>query len=286
MRVLIFGANGMLGHKVYQACRERFDTWAALRGNYSRYNLFDSDKITPAPLIGASMAAAKPDVVINCLGVVKQRTNVSTREMHYFNSVFPHRLAVACAPRGIYLIHISTDCVFSGRQGNYSETDRPDPVDQYGWSKLLGELHTPNCLTLRTSIIGREMHRRQGLLEWLISQRGKEVRGYTQALFTGMTTIALAQILVDLVAGDRRLWGLHHVGTAPLTKYILLGMLDSAYHLGVTVLSDSSAPIVWYNRCLDSRRFYRVTGLTKPKWQDMLRELEGDPTPYEEWRAL
>lgn len=288
MKVLIFGANGMLGHKVYQACREHgFDTWLATR-RLSHHQLFEPKGIIRADLskfsgkwpVGIGMGVV--DVVVNCAGVVKQQTPASTGESYAVNSVAPHRIAAACAPRGIRLIHISTDCVFSGRNGEYTEADAPDPVDTYGWSKLLGELHAPRCLTLRTSFIGRELEGSRGLVEWLIGNRGKQVRGFTEAVFSGLTTLVLANLIVRLLTRHPYLYGVYHVGAEPISKFHLLHLLNEAYDLDAEILSDSTSVVL--NRSLGSSRFRTVTNWSAPSWPDMIEEMRADPTPYDEWR--
>src|SRR5262249_32316179 len=137
---------------------------------------------------------------------VKQRSEASAAIPSLeINSLLPHRLALVCAAAGARLVHLSTDCVFSGRKGAYTESDPPDADDLYGRSKYLGEVASPGCLTLRTSIIGRELSRKTGLLEWLLSQRGATVKGFRSAIFSGFTTHEMGRIIERLLTGSRAL---------------------------------------------------------------------------------
>lgn len=288
MKVLILGASGMLGHKVYQACRERFDTWATVRGQWRDIpaaSLFCGDRLVfaTAGMIQKGEAdvlfATKPDAVVNCIGLTE--LSAAAGRAYRLNSAFPHHLATLCAPRGIRLIHISTDCVFSGNNGTYTEDDTPDPVDAYGWSKLLGEVTAPGCLTLRTSIIGRELATQRGLLEWLISQRGGEVQGWANAIFSGLTTNCLAGVIADVLEHHPALHGLYHVSGEPISKFDLLHLLNESFDLGVEITPDDS---VTCNRSLGSGRFRAATNWSPPSWEDMIEDMRSDPTPYDEWR--
>jgi dTDP-4-dehydrorhamnose reductase len=232
--------------------------------------------------VTGAVVSVRPDVVVNAIGIIKQRPEtkdpIASRAI---NSDFPHRLSALCQASGARLIHFSTDCVFSGRRGRYTEDDRPDPEDQYGRSKLLGELNGPLCLTLRTSMIGRELNTTIGLLEWFLSNRGGRVKGYTQAIYSGFTTLALAHIVADLIAHHPHLSGIYHVSSAPISKYDLLCLLKQAYRVAIEL--EPSAE-VHCDRSLISARFQAATGFVPPSWTSLVEELVADPTPYEEWR--
>ena len=291
MRVLILGATGMLGHKLWQVCRERFDTWGTVRSTSRRFahtGLFPPgcvlsgvDAFNFSSVIQA-LATVRPDVVINCIGVIKQipaaKDPITTLTV---NSLFPHRLAALCQAAGARLIHVSTDCVFSGRGGTYTEDDLPDAQDLYGRSKLLGEVNDAGCLTMRTSIIGRELSSSNGLVEWFLSNRGGHVRGYTNAIYTGFPTLTLAQVIADVLERHPDLSGLYHVSSEPISKHDLLCLLRDAYQLSVDI---EPCPDVRIDRSLDSGRFRAVTGFVPLPWPDMVQAMAADPTPYEEWR--
>lgn len=262
MLVLILGGGGMLGHQVWLAARDRFDVRVAVRRRPD-LPLFDDERVIDgfdAADVQRLIERVRPDVVINCVGIVKQIA-AGEADMVAINAEFPHVLA-RMVPR---VIQISTDCVFSGARGHYSEDDVPDPVDVYGRSKLDGELSAPH-LTLRTSIVGRELSTRHGLLEWFLSQRA--VKGYTRALFSGVSTPVLARILCDVA--ETPLQGLYHVAGEAISKYDLLMLLNEAFNAGVDIEPDDSVVI---DRTLDGARFAAATGITIPSWRDMAREL-------------
>jgi dTDP-4-dehydrorhamnose reductase len=292
MRVLILGATGMLGHKLWQVFRGELDTYAGVRQDYevcARYDLFDRNKLETNldarsfnGFLGA-FTRVKPEVVINCVGIIKQLSG-ETRlsDVIEVNSLFPHRLADLCALSGARLLHLSTDCVFSGRKGMYTESDTPSPEDIYGQTKLLGEVTGEDCLTIRTSMIGRELNRQASLLEWFLSQEGKCIRGYTRAIFSGLTTASLARVLMRIVTDHKQLTGLYHVSSEAISKYELLLRLKEAFRLTVEIEPFGEYCI---DRSLDSSRFQQATGIIIPTWDEMTQELISDTMPYSEWRS-
>jgi dTDP-4-dehydrorhamnose reductase len=237
---------------------------------YVQVEAFDS-------VIGA-LAAVRPAAVINCVGLIKQLPSAkSPLPAIGINAHFPHRLARLCQATGARLIHISTDCVFSGRRGRYTEDDPSDAEDLYGRTKFLGEVGGPACLTLRTSIIGRELRGQVALLEWFLQQRGRTVKGYARAIYTGVTTRTLAGVMADLLERHPDLSGLWQVASEPISKYELLQLVNRAFGLGATIERDESFVC---DRSLDGSRFRQATGWQPPSWPQMVQELADDPTPY------
>jgi dTDP-4-dehydrorhamnose reductase len=288
MKVLILGGSGMLGHKLSQILAERFDTWATFRGTPVRSLGFDSRRIIEGvsaenfESVEGALTTAKPDVVVNCIGIVKQDAAAKDRYQSIaINSLFPHQLARACAARGIRLIHLSTDCVFSGRRGNYKEDDTSDAEDIYGRTKWLGELEYDHCLTIRTSMIGRELKGSHGLIEWFLSQRGKTVRGFKRAIFSGFTTLALSEIIGNVIANAQELHGVCHVAADPINKFDLLSMVKQAFQLDIEIEPDET---FLCDRSLDDSRFRARTGFTPPSWEEMIDRFARDTTPYDESR--
>ena len=276
-RVLVLGATGMLGHVVARRFAERFDVHAGVRDPGRAAALGVMGELHPVDALAPESAAAliaglRPAVVINAIGLVKQLDEASRPiPAITVNALFPHRLAAACAAHGARLLHVSTDCVFSGAlpaPAAYTEDDFPDAHDLYGRSKLLGEVHEPPGLTLRTSIIGWELERASGLLGWLAAQEG-DVNGFTNAIFSGLTTVALARVMEEIALDHPRLSGLYHVSTDPIDKHELLSRLRDALELPVTVHPVDEPRI---NRALDSTRFERATGITIPGWDEMIGE--------------
>jgi dTDP-4-dehydrorhamnose reductase len=198
------------------------------------------------------------------------------------NALFPHRVAALARALGARTIHISTDSVFSGARGNYSERDAPDPYDLYGRTKLLGEPSGPGSLTIRTSIIGRELSATTGLTEWLLSQRGRRVEGYTKAVFSGLTTLVLSRVVGDIIERHPALEGMYHVASRPVSKYDLVRKLVEAYGAGIQIEPSDTVQI---DRSLDGTRFTQATGLSTPEWDAMISEMVADSTPYEKWRS-
>ena len=290
MRILIMGGAGMLGHKLLQVFRERHETWATFRADRppaTPAGLFDPARsvtgveATDTSAAVRAIARVRPDAVVDCIGIVKQRAAAKDPIAAIrVNALFPHLLSDACAAAGARLVHISTDCVFSGRRGGYVEGDPPDAEDLYGRTKLLGEVDAPHALTLRTSMIGRELSGHYSLLDWFLSQHNRTVRGYTNAVFSGLTTIALSRLIVDIVERLPGLSGLYHVSADPINKHDLLHLLNAAYGAGVTILPDDSLAL---DRSLDSSRFRAASGFQPAPWAAMVAELAADLTPYDEW---
>lgn len=215
----------------------------------------------------ALFAKVKPDVVVNCVGLVKQLMQAEDplATLH-INAMLPHRLVRLCSLGRSRLIHISTDCVFSGAKGMYVESDAVDARDLYGISKYLGEVDAPDAITLRTSIIGHELGAPHGLVGWFIGQHGK-VRGFTRAIFSGLPTVELARVIRDVVMPQPDLRGLYHVSATPISKFDLLGLIAQKYGKVIEIEPDDSLVI---DRSLDSSRFRRAANYTAPNWTELV----------------
>lgn len=291
-KALVLGGNGMLGHKLWQALSKRMEVWVAIRSQPSssaRADFFRSARVLTGydARDGASLRSTldlvEPDVVVNAVGVVKQRVSeVGTIATIAVNALFPHQLENLCTQRGARLIHVSTDCVFSGAKGMYTEDDTPDPDDLYGRSKLLGEPNTgETTLTVRTSIIGRELSSSRGLVEWLLGNDGGHVRGYTRAKFSGFPSITLAGIIGDIIERHTHLSGLLNVAAEPITKFDLLVLIRDAYGLDIDIEPD---PDLQIDRSLSAARFQAATGFKAESWEAMISQMAGDETAYDELR--
>ena len=293
MRILILGITGMLGHAVWLNLRDKYKTFGSVRGDLkelcAKCSLFDKnhkkiidgiDVLHDSDLERA-LDIAKPDVIVNCVGVIKQLKEAKFPIPSIsLNALFPHRLAKICAERNIRIIHISTDCVFSGNKGKYVESDISDAYDLYGRTKFLGEVTGNNCLAIRTSIVGRQLPGSSGLFEWFLSQKG-QVRGYRKAIFSGLTSYALADIIRTLIEGHPTVDGLYHVSTEPINKYDLLCRLKNALNLDIEIIPDDSVVI---DRSLDSTRFRELTHIYIPVWDEMIEDFVKRVPDYEEWR--
>jgi len=291
LRVLILGGSGMLGHKLWQVLADQFDTYATFRRSfesYTRYNIFDRTRmvghvsVQDFDSVVRAVATVRPTVVVNCIGIIKQAAAAKDPLLSIsINALFPHRLAHLCRAAGSRLIHISTDCVFSGRKGNYVESDVADAEDLYGRTKFLGEVSYDGCLTLRISMIGRELETSHGLIEWFLSQEGKTVRGYKRAIFSGFTTNALAEIIAQIITEHPNMQGVWHVASEPISKFDLLSLVKQVYGLNIQIEPDETVVI---DRSLNASRFQQATGFVLPSWLDMLQQMYQDPTPYSELR--
>lgn len=285
-RVLILGGTGMLGHKLWQVSRERLDAWVTVRQPFSEcrpWGVFDPartiDRVDALRFgsVRQAIDRVRPDVVVNAIGIVKQAPEASDAVTSIaVNALFPHQVAALCAPSGARVVHLSTDCVFSGRVGEYRESDACDAEDLYGRSKALGELAGEGCLTLRTSMIGPELGRRRGLLEWCLSQRGGRVKGYRRAVFSGLPTLALADLIVRLIERHPGLSGVYHVSTDPIDKFRLLCLIRDGFGLELAI--DPSDDVI-VDRSLDSSRFRSEVGFELPGWPALVAAMAADAAP-------
>ncbi len=283
--IIVLGCTGMLGHKLLQVL--------STTRNYSLYGTVrtatncvaqipKASKLTIVPsihaenldAIAALITEVKPLAVINCIGVIKQlpESNKPIPSI-MINSLFPHQLAKITAQAGCRLFHFSTDCVYSGKKGFYSEADPPDPEDLYGKTKALGEISGPGCLTIRSSIIGPELNSHLGLFEWFCSQKGKTVKGYRKAFYTGFTTLAMTEIVLMLIEKFPELSGVWNIASPSISKFDVLGLFNEFLNLGVTIVPDDSFAM---DRTLDGSRFVKETGFKSKTWRQMIEQLTRD----------
>jgi len=290
VRILILGAYGMVGHKLFLTLSKRFDLFATCRSFHKKWShilpkerLFaDVHADNFDSVIGAVQSVA-PDVVINCIGIVKQLDAAKDPVVSInINALFPHMLANLCGTSGAKLIHFSTDCVFSGRKGRYTEDDICDAEDLYGRTKYLGEVSGKGCLTIRSSVIGRELGTSTALLEWFLSQRGKKVKGFSKAIYTGFTTKAMADIVIKIIEKHSALSGVWQVASKPISKYELLCMINRRMGLNVDIEKDEQFVC---DRSLDGSRFVEETGIATPIWEKMIDQLVDEEIFYSSKRS-
>lgn len=281
----------MLGHKLVQIFRDRCDVWTTIRGNFhscEKYKIFNRQKTTfgldvlDIKLLETEVEKIKPNVIINAVGIIKQiKDSKDVIKTLNVNSIFPHQLADIAEKYDSRLICISTDCVFNGEKGNYTEEEPADAYDLYGKSKNLGEIVGQNCLTLRTSIIGRELQTTNSLVEWFLNNRDNKVSGFVNAVFSGFPTVYMAEILYDLIVNFKTLSGLYHVSSEPINKFELLTLIKKAYQLDVEIERFEDFKI---DRSLDSTKFRKETGFNPPDWNKLVEMMANDPTPYDFWK--
>lgn len=276
-KILILGAVGMLGHKLFTLLSEcdNLKVDATVRSlEESRWfsqellaKIYENVDVDNFDTIIRVIADLKPNVVINCIGIIKQMAAAQDPIISVsINALFPHRLALACKAADARMIHISTDCVFDGAQGNYSENDKSNATDLYGRTKFLGEVYYPHCVTLRTSIIGHELKGKHGLIEWFLAQKGK-VRGFTNAIYSGFPTVEVAHIIGEYVIPNTDLKGLYHVSSDPISKYKLLQLVADKYKKQIEIEPYDDVRI---DRSLDSTLFRTITGYTPPSWPELV----------------
>ncbi|MCK6186796.1 SDR family oxidoreductase [Pseudomonas sp. EYE_354] len=281
MRVLVLGVTGMLGSSVFNelSLDKRYNVNGTLR-NADGLKYFD-EKLHPNLITNVDVLdieqllnvfiKIKPDVVINCVGLIKQfATSKDPLVAIPLNALLPHRLLKLCELCGSRLVHISTDCVFSGRSGGYIETDQSDAEDLYGRSKFIGEVtDSKNAITLRTSIIGHELNSKNSLVDWFLSQQGT-VKGYSNAVFSGLPTVELAAVIRDYVLPDNSVYGLYHVSSDAIDKLALLRLIAKNYQKDVVLIPDDSVKI---DRSLDSSKFRSIMGYNPPSWDVLVSKM-------------
>lgn len=280
-KVLVLGANGMLGHVVLRwfAALDAYETVgvvrapeaaAELRRRLPQATLVDGLDATQLDQLRQLFERVQPDAVINCIGVVKQLAGADNPSTAIpINALLPHRLARLCQVHGARLVHISTDCVFSGKHGGYREDDVADAEDLYGRSKLMGEVAGTHAVTLRTSIIGHEMSSAHALLGWFLSQRGV-VPGFSNAIFSALPTVELARVIERHVLPDPSLHGIYHVAGPTINKYELLKLVAQIYRSDTQV---NAVPTLVVDRSLDGRRFQSITGYQPPDWPALVEDM-------------
>ncbi|ADL56826.1 dTDP-4-dehydrorhamnose reductase family protein [Gallionella capsiferriformans] len=280
MKILVVGSSGMIGSTVLRVLSENNDSdvFGSIRDENCKR--FFSESIAARLVAGVDVEQTdhlvklldqiRPDVVVNCAGLTKHKPEADDPLVSIpINTLMPHRLAGLCKLVGARLIHVSTDCVFSGAKGRYVEDDFADARDVYGKSKALGELHYPHTVTLRTSTIGHELQSQYGLLDWFLAQEGR-CKGYSRAIFSGLPTVVFAQIIRDFVIPNLALSGLYHIAAKPINKLDLLGLIADVYAKQIDIIPDDKLIL---DRSLDAQRFQLATGYIAPEWPELINTM-------------
>lgn len=288
MKVLILGAYGMLGHRLFKGLSSEFDTYATVRDLYPdvRFSAFFPAKKLVAGVRAEQLESVenavrklRPDAVMNCIGIVKQLGAAKDPiQAITINSLLPHQLAAICKKEKARLVHFSTDCIFSGKKGDYRVDDPPDPVDLYGHTKYLGEISGEGCLTIRSSIIGRELGTRNGLVEWFLSQKSGKVQGWKNAIYSGFTTIEMSKIVNLVLSKHPDMNGVWQVTSKPIPKFDLLNLIKEKMRLDIEIEPVDEPKV---NRSLDGSLFEQRTGYKAPSWDSMIEELAKEAPEYE-----
>jgi dTDP-4-dehydrorhamnose reductase len=279
MNILILGGSGMLGHTLVQylsqsneynifvTFREHQSLFQKLQNVTSIYNIDARDDLS----LNKAFEIASPNIVINCIGIIKQlEISKDPLEVIPINSLLPHKLAKLSRNYFSRMIHISTDCVFNGEKGNYTEDDQPDAIDLYGRSKALGEITSDkHAITIRTSIIGHEIKSNYSLVDWFLSQTNS-VQGYNNAIFSGLPTIEIAEVIHNIIIKNSTIFGLYHLASEPISKFQLLKLIAETYGKKIDIVSNTNIVL---NRSLDGTRFNTLTGYNPDSWIELVKKM-------------
>ena len=282
-KILIVGASGMIGHKLYNYFTNipEFDTKGIVRSlrnlKINSYKIIENYNFIQEDIINKIIQSEKPDLVINCIGIVKQNKEIKNiKKVLYINSFFPKLLSQICQNNNIRLITFSTDCVFNGKKGFYKETDLANAVDTYGRTKFIGELYSKSDITLRTSFFGRELNTKNGLIEWFLQQTKNDkekIFGYKKAIYSGLPTIEIAKIIEKYIIPNKQIKGLYHLSSDPIDKYSLLKLVNKIYKLNTSIIEEYDNVI---NRSLDSSKFRSETGFEPLPWEHLIKSMYFD----------
>ena len=280
MRILILGGTGMLGHTLWEYFSEQFPaTYTTIRKNCNHYeagglfnssNVIDSVDVSDFSELTGVMKCVRPDFILNCIGITKRREELD-EAIHAIklNALLPHKLVEWGKKNSAKVINFSTDCVFDGKNGSYTEESPTNATDLYGKTKALGEIKGKNALTLRSSFIGTELGAGTELLEWFLSQTGT-VQGFKNAIYSGFTTLELSRIIENIVVHHPGANGIYNISSDPISKFDLLMLIKDKMHLNVDVIPDETFQC---NRSLDSTKFRKEFNYTPPTWEAMIEEL-------------
>lgn len=277
MKVLVLGASGMLGSAMIRVLSEK-DDWKVFgtirSGEIKNFfpvriadRLVTCCDVTNYNDLVKVFKQINPAVVINCISLSKQRlATADPLSMIPVYALLPHQIAKLCNDIGARLVHISTDGVFSGATGGYSEEDPSDAKDLYGVTKYIGEVHAPHTISIRTSIIGHELQSSNGLLNWFFSQE-KSCECFNRAIFSGLPTVVLAQIIRDIVIPRLDLYGVYHIAANPISKCNLLRLIADVYGKSIEIIPNDKVEI---DRSLNAERFQLATGYVPPDWRQLI----------------
>ncbi|MBC7458547.1 MAG: SDR family oxidoreductase [Bdellovibrionaceae bacterium] len=281
MKILIFGASGMIGHKMYMRLKScGFDVYGTLHkdlSNYSKYPMFLAPNIIPLinvadfTSVQSLLQDIKPNVILNCVGITLRKVEIKDAEYcTTVNTEFPGVLKNWCLTNKAYLIHFSTDCVFNGKKDYYTEDSTPDATDTYGRTKAAGEVTGDGILTLRGSQLGSEVFFKTELFEWALMQRNSTIKGFTGAIYSGVTTNVMAELVHQIIGSEKRISGLYQVSSEPISKFELLNKINSVFKLQMSVIAEE---IYATTKVLRSEKINSQMGFRCPSWDDMISNL-------------
>lgn len=284
MKVMVIGGAGMLGHQMFLKLQDAFGpeavgcTLRKSRDHYKKFGLFskglvfDRTDVTDFSHLQEVLCSFQPTAIVNCVGLTLRKPELGDFERCLeVNAMVPHWLAKWGEQNGARVLHFSTDCVFDGKKGNYRESDLPTAKDLYGRSKFLGEILYPNSVTLRLSIVGRELEAKTELIEWFLSQKGKSVKGYSQVRYSGLTTNVVADEVIRILRDFPKLHGVYQVSSEPISKFELLRILNEVYQTKTEIVPFADAIS---DKTLNCDLYSKATGFKRPQWQEMLMKMK------------
>ncbi len=280
MKVLILGADGMIGHKMAQSLYEEHSleiilnsrsNSKILRQLYPNCKIYEYDFLKDD--VNNLLDIISPDLIINAAGITIRRGIEDFKKASLINSIFPHKIDNWASKFDKKLIHFSTDCVYSGKKGDYLDNDTPDAEDNYGKSKASGEIISKNTLTIRSSMVGREIFNKTELLEWVVSNKNKKISGYENVIYSGVTTLWMSKTIIKILAKLPELNGIYNVSSEPISKYDLINKINKHFKLNIDIEADSS---FFSNKSLNSSKFFLKSNIEKPDWDQMLLNLYND----------
>jgi dTDP-4-dehydrorhamnose reductase len=288
MKVLILGVSGLIGHKLFQVLSTKFETYGTIRRLkkdhpsslfFKNKNIIEDIDAYDFDRLSQEMHKINPDIILNCIGITKRKKEINIPyKAIYINSLLPHMLADWAKVRKKRVIHFSTDCVFNGKSGNYTEKSLTNSEDVYGRTKALGEINYQHTLTIRSSFIGNELFSHSEILEWFLNQKDSSVQGFTKAMYTGVSTIVLARIIEGIIIHNPNLSGLWQLAIdSPISKFELLRLAKKAFNLDTLIVPDDSVKI---NLNLNGSRLKKKINCVIPSWDDMMKELASESLTY------
>jgi dTDP-4-dehydrorhamnose reductase len=264
MKIIVLGSNGMLGR--YVSTYFKLQGFEVIDITRKELNvLFLREEELRAKLFFLNMEEG--DIVINCIGMIKQRKDINDLEFIYINSMFPRILANVCESSKINLIHPTTDCVWDGLSGLYNENDSHNATDVYGKTKSLGE--PENATVIRTSIIGEEVGNSRSLVEWVKSNKDKKINGYTNHFWNGVTCLQFAKICEDIIVNNKFWNGVKHLFSNTVDKYELTKMISDTYELNI-IIEPFETPIL----CDRSLSSVHKTDINIPELKVQIKEMK------------
>lgn len=285
MKILVTGIDGMVGHKIAQSLYQDFELIGSTRKNIQSINLgINNCRIVKHDFLTDNLNDllfnTNPDIIINCVGItIRRGVDINIINTKYINTNLPHLINDWAINNKKKFIHFSSDCVFSGKKGNYNEESITDAQDTYGYTKSRGEVNNKHSLTIRCSIIGREVYNYTELFEWIYSMRNKQIEGFSNVMYSGVTSCWMGNLIKDILQKNINLHGIYNVSSNPISKYDLIKKISSIFNLNIDILPNKS---IKSNKVLISKKFTEITGVNPPLWDEMLIDFKADCDKYSE----